>query len=760
MMSDSWHLQRLFTLRTNVFELRKVSKIFKIYLKPSHLCPEKRMSTGVGVKLSILALLSSCLLLVYNNCGKEISSESTSNYAQEEIVRKNINESPSNTSKVLIVLHESVNEAGVSSTSKSSNKKVIADMLRSKMQSSLKVSSTTKDPVHEYKNIEVVAAEIDEATLDQLLQSPMVKSIEPDEEIKIIMNDSNKLMEVNNAHAVYPDMSGKGVTAAVIDTGVQLSHPALQNRVVGGACFASDCNGEIGREAGNTCSGGACFHGSHVAGIIAANGDIKGVAHEANIYAIRVFGSSGSGSLSDALEALDHIYDVYDQHNIVSANMSLGGGQHNKICNDSFAPIIKKLYDVGVAVFVATGNDSYNHSLSSPACVPGVFRIGSSTKSDGISSFSNQTNWNSFIAPGSDIKSLNERSGYQTASGTSMATPNACGIYTALRSKFTDRSIEEITAAMTLSAAKINDSRIDYQMARPNLYWAAKALEHNKYAFTVHDEGNSLTKYLTLQKQGMTSSTNARATGGSTSVGTSSSKATLTFTHPSTGPYKLVLYHYGFSGSGSVTVKINGTDEATQSLDSGSDFTEIVSFVHNMNSQIEITGTNWQLDKVVLSSDLEYEPMEIARNNLNTKLETKNELEFYHQVGGNRALVKAHVTNPSDSVDYQWYINGTFYMTTKEPELNTDKVGNVHLRLRDVDGSFQRSSQEYKLESLSPTQSTVIQIETLSSTGMTLVATYNGSEVYSADIEYENQLHNIIIPQANADPSKIVLEVR
>ena len=166
---------------------------------------------------------------------------------------------------------------------------------------------------------------------------------------------------------------GRGQTVAVIDTGVDATHPFLENRMVAEACFSasepvlqirSACpNGAdtmIGPGSGAPCrDDSACFHGTHVAGIAAGRGSsFSGVAPDASVMSIQIFRHYPAlfcggepcirAATSDLIRALEHVRDNADRLKIASVNLSLGGGSYRTYCDDHpYKPVIDQLRERG-----------------------------------------------------------------------------------------------------------------------------------------------------------------------------------------------------------------------------------------------------------------------------------------------------------------------------------------------------------------------------------------------------------------------------
>lgn len=233
-------------------------------------------------------------------------------------------------------------------------------------------------------------------------------------------------------------VSGNGsgsvnVDVAVIDTGIDLTHPDLN--VVGGV----------------NCSTGSSYkdghgHGSHVAGTIGALDNdfgVVGVAPGARLWAVRVLNNAGSGSWSSIICGVDWV--TANASTIEVANMSLGGTGTEAGCNDNgMQEAICNSVAAGVTYVVAAGNESDDAANHVPAAYDQVITVSaladfngepgggaaSTCRSDVDDTFANFSNFGSdvdIIAPGVCIESTWKGGGYNTISGTSMASPHVAG---------------------------------------------------------------------------------------------------------------------------------------------------------------------------------------------------------------------------------------------------------------------------------------------------------------------------------------------
>lgn len=209
------------------------------------------------------------------------------------------------------------------------------------------------------------------------------------------------------------------VNVAVIDTGIDIDHPDLN--VVDGVNFVFR-----GKNSYNDGHG----HGTHVAGTIAAidnNLGVIGVAPGANLYSVRVLDNSGSGTYSGVIAGIDWV--AANAGTIDVANMSLGGG-YSQAVNDA----VDAAVSAGIVFVVAAGNDNTNACTKSPASALSAITVsalddrdGTLDSTDSFASFSNSGSCVDMIAPGVLIESTWKGGGYNTISGTSMASPHVAG---------------------------------------------------------------------------------------------------------------------------------------------------------------------------------------------------------------------------------------------------------------------------------------------------------------------------------------------
>lgn len=237
-----------------------------------------------------------------------------------------------------------------------------------------------------------------------------------------------------DGHYSYPASAGDGVSVYIIDTGLRATHDEFSGRVIEGRNFAVNdagllglgglpligpivnIGGETNPEDTTDCNG----HGTHVASTAA--GTTYGVAKQASVAAVRVLDCSGAGTNADVIAGVDWVAENHQAPAV--ANMSLGGGDSEALDN-----AVRGAIEQGVTFVVAAGNSDADACSGSPNRVGPAITVGSTTREDQRSSFSNHGECLDLFAPGSDITAAwyQEDNEVNTISGTSMASPHVAG---------------------------------------------------------------------------------------------------------------------------------------------------------------------------------------------------------------------------------------------------------------------------------------------------------------------------------------------
>lgn len=278
--------------------------------------------------------------------------------------------------------------------------------------------------------------------------------VEGDEQVAAVTADyavATQMLPAELVAAVVPGptgpkqlkLTGAGVAVAVVDTGVDSSHPALVGKVSLQLCFVSGGCGSALDSSG---------HGTHVASLIASSGigAPAGIAPGAQLLSLKVLGKGGKGKASDVLAALDWLLANGPGAKVRVVNLSLGSDAvFEGTCNAAdplTAKAIAKLRAKGMAVVAAAGNSASSKGLSAPACLRGAIAVGavytadygtlsfgdlcsdSPAKVGQMTCFSNWSQRLDLTAPGAMLVGARPGAGTAVLAGTSQASPIAAGV--------------------------------------------------------------------------------------------------------------------------------------------------------------------------------------------------------------------------------------------------------------------------------------------------------------------------------------------
>lgn len=249
---------------------------------------------------------------------------------------------------------------------------------------------------------------------------------------------------------LYDSEGGEGVTAYVVDTGINVEHDNFDGRAVWGKTIPYNDEDIDGNG-----------HGTHCAGTI---GSVTyGVAKKADIVAVKVLRSNGSGSMSDVIKGVeyvanDHIKNGKDRK-ASTANMSLGGGN-----SPTLDLAVNAAVDAGIHFAVAAGNEDQDACNSSPASAANPITVGASTLADDRAYFSNWGKCVDLFAPGLNILStyIGSKSATAVLSGTSMASPHVCGLLTYFLSLQPDSDSAFAEGKIDITPAFLKAKLIEY----------------------------------------------------------------------------------------------------------------------------------------------------------------------------------------------------------------------------------------------------------------------------------------------------------
>lgn len=309
-----------------------------------------------------------------------------------------------------------------------------------------------------YHYIPAMAKRVDANEFEQLASSSKVAAIYPDRFNELTLTESAQ--SIGQTKVAAYQAGGYGASVAVIDSGIEYSHPFFSERVVDGACFSrfNTCPGgtkrSFGLDASVPCVGfSSCKHGTHVAGIVGGKNRVQqGVAPASTLLSVNVFsvvGGKMGATDSDIIQAMEWVYEQREQYPVVAINMSLGGGFFSDTCDDS---PVKRMVDIlleqGIATVIAAGNEGKIDGVASPACVSSAITVGSLDPSGKVSAFSNSYKALDIVAPGGNITSSVLQGRYGESSGTSMAAPQVAGALAFLKSAYPSANIKVLIEAL------------------------------------------------------------------------------------------------------------------------------------------------------------------------------------------------------------------------------------------------------------------------------------------------------------------------
>jgi subtilisin family serine protease len=340
-----------------------------------------------------------------------------------------------------------------------------------------------------YSEMNAAEGRMSRSDMEKLRKDPAVESVEYNPTVTASLAD---VIQIINAAAVHRSLSGNfpvvgaGETVCLIDSGVNYTHPDLGGCIITADINDGSCKKVIGGH--NFCADDNCIaendnpmdnngHGTHVAGIVAANG-------------------------SDVEAAIRWCVNRSSVLNISVISMSLGTTDEmyvNSCDNETFyaslADAVNTAVMNNISVLAASGNSGNITAVSAPACLSSVIAVAASTKTDGMAGFSNRNPHVFLIAPGTNVNSTDRNGGYSIKSGTSMATPAVAGAFTLLRSYERQESgikLKPLDMAQILNETgkKIFDAASNRIYSRVNVLAAVTKLDNTSPVLNISSPRN------------------------------------------------------------------------------------------------------------------------------------------------------------------------------------------------------------------------------------------------------------------------------
>lgn len=368
-----------------------------------------------------------------------------------------------------------------------------------------------------HRLIPAITVEIPEEEIAQLKRDPSVAYVVDDVPVKQIQaiqtptplsaeyTDSWGIVKIGADISASRGFKGAGIKVAIIDSGIDYNHPELKDNYKGGYNFVADNTDPYDDD--------TISHGTHIAGIIAAkdNGTgVVGVAPEASLYAVKVFGANGAGGeLSMIIAGIE--WAIENKMNVVN----LSGGIDATLAQ-MMPEVFKPLQDVcdlayknGIVLVAAAGNTG-NGTVSIPAAYGSVIAVSAIDQNNQRAVFSRFES-SSFgpeielTAPGTDIKSTVKGGGYALLSGTSQAAPHVSGAAAAiLSSGITDENgngsvADEVRQRLAATAVDLGTPGRDTFFGWGLVDLAAATASVDKHLRLVRTTGRPFRDAVTLQ---------------------------------------------------------------------------------------------------------------------------------------------------------------------------------------------------------------------------------------------------------------------
>jgi hypothetical protein len=323
-----------------------------------------------------------------------------------------------------------------------------------------------------------VAVKVPRAMLNQIAALSYVKKVHLNKQVHASLEQS---IHQIRADSVWSELGsqGDGVIVGEIDTGIDYADSALGGgfgpgyKVIGGYNFIDTTAPPMDDHG----------HGTHVAGIIAANGaGLRGVAPYAKLMAFKVLNQYGSGTEDEVMAGIERAVDPNDdgdtKDHVDVANMSLGGSGDP---DDAMSTAVDNAVQLGVVFCIAAGNDPMFSSIGSPGTARSAITVGAVDSNDVIAFFSSRgpntkicSIKPEIVAPGVNILSTYLNNSTASMSGTSMATPHVTGVCALLKSLHHNWNPAQIKSAIISSAIDIGSEAMIQGAGRVDALNAAR----------------------------------------------------------------------------------------------------------------------------------------------------------------------------------------------------------------------------------------------------------------------------------------------
>jgi subtilisin family serine protease len=339
---------------------------------------------------------------------------------------------------------------------------------------------------HRWTSLNAFAGEVTLAGLRTLMADPDVLMVDEDPIAYMDLAETAALIRVDQVRGA--GTTGRGVTVAVLDTGVDTHHPDIRDGLAAEQCFCNSASGAGCCPNGTAEQSGAGAaeddngHGTNVTGIITSDGRVAppGIAPDAMVVVVKVLDKTGAGTSTGILSALDFIINKHPEVKVV--NLSLGlGNLFPGVCDSAasfttaFASAVNTLRGRGAVFFASSGNNGSSSQIAVPACIGNAIAVGAvykgdvgtitfgctdaTTAADRVACFSNSDSQVDVLAPGAPVTSAGIGGGVSTFVGTSQACPVAAGVAALILSAHPGLSPDAVEAAMKNTGVTVTDPK-------------------------------------------------------------------------------------------------------------------------------------------------------------------------------------------------------------------------------------------------------------------------------------------------------------
>lgn len=288
--------------------------------------------------------------------------------------------------------------------------------------------------MHRTYAFDALTVSLPEGTVADLRARDDVRYVEPDGEVRIdgaapIESTDTESVPygIERVGATDVDATGDGVDVAVVDTGIDATHPDLLGRVGDSWTTVGSWVAGTAAPAGQDDNG----HGTHVAGTIGASdnsGGVVGVAPDVTFHAVKALTAAGVGYNADVARGIELAAER--GWDVVNLSVETTARSGTRMLRDACDYARER----GVVLVAAAGNyGPCSDCVAAPGSLSSTVGVGATDRNDDVAAFSSTGPGVDIAAPGVDVRSTDLGAGYTHKSGTSMATPHVTGAAALLR---------------------------------------------------------------------------------------------------------------------------------------------------------------------------------------------------------------------------------------------------------------------------------------------------------------------------------------